>query len=43
MSTTPPSTARSVPDPVSYQIRDLIYGVAGIFHADNRLSFLEVR
>lgn len=43
MSTTPPSTARSVFDPVSYQIRDLIYGVAGIFHADNRLSFLEDR
>jgi chemotaxis protein methyltransferase CheR len=29
--------------PVCYQIRDLIYGVAGIFHTDNRLGFLEDR
>jgi chemotaxis protein methyltransferase CheR len=30
-------------NPASYQIRDLIYGVAGIFHTDNRLAFLEDR
>jgi chemotaxis protein methyltransferase CheR len=30
-------------NPACYQIRDLIYGVAGIFHTDNRLSFLEDR
>lgn len=30
-------------NPSCYQIRDLIYGVAGIFHTDNRLGFLEDR
>ncbi len=29
--------------PYCGQIRDLIYGVAGIFHTDNRLGFLEDR
>jgi len=38
---TPPP--RQDVNPVSYQIRDLIYGVAGIFHNDNRLAFLEDR
>jgi len=36
----PPPTATN---PVSFQIRDLIYGIAGIFHTDNRLGFLEDR
>lgn len=43
MSTTPPTTNRGVPNPACYQIRDLIYSVAGIFHAENRLGFLEDR
>lgn len=30
-------------DPACYQIRDLIYNVAGIFHTDSRLNFLEDR
>jgi chemotaxis protein methyltransferase CheR len=34
---------RATPDPACCQIRDLIYGVAGIFHTDNRLTFLEDR
>jgi chemotaxis protein methyltransferase CheR len=38
---TPPG--RAAINPVCYQIRDLIYGVAGIFHTDNRLGFLEDR
>jgi chemotaxis protein methyltransferase CheR len=30
-------------NPTSYQIRDLIYAIAGIFHTDSRLAFLEDR
>jgi chemotaxis protein methyltransferase CheR len=43
MSTLPQSPTRSAPDPASYRIRDLIYGVAGIFYAENRLGFLADR
>ncbi|MDR3764959.1 MAG: protein-glutamate O-methyltransferase CheR [Acidobacteriota bacterium] len=43
MSSTPTATNRGVPNPACYQIRDLIYSVAGIFHAENRLAFLEDR
>lgn len=43
MSTMFPAPGRAVINPVSYKIRDLIYGVAGIFHTDNRLGFLEDR
>jgi chemotaxis protein methyltransferase CheR len=38
-----PVPGNAAANPACYQIRDLIYGVAGIFHTDNRLSFLEDR
>jgi chemotaxis protein methyltransferase CheR len=37
------SPGGAIVNPSCYQIRDLIYGVAGIFHTDNRLAFLEDR
>jgi chemotaxis protein methyltransferase CheR len=43
MSTTAPPLGNPAISPACYQIRDLIYGVAGIFHAENRLGFLEDR
>ena len=43
MSTTTPAPIFSNIHPSSFQIRDLIYGVAGIFHTDNRLAVLEDR
>ena len=43
MSITTPAPGFSNVHPASIQIRDLIYGVAGIFHTENRLPFLEDR
>ena len=43
MSTNSSAPGNAIINPASYQIRDLIYGVAGIFHTDNRLNFLEDR
>jgi chemotaxis protein methyltransferase CheR len=43
MSTNISAPGNAGPNPTSYQIRDLIYAVAGIFHTDNRLNFLEDR
>jgi chemotaxis protein methyltransferase CheR len=43
MSTNLSAPANTPTNPACYQIRDLIYGVAGIFHTDNRLTFLEDR
>lgn len=43
MSTNILAPGCATPSPACYQIRDLIYGVAGIFHTDNRLTFLEDR
>jgi len=43
MSTTTTQMSREEINPTCYQIRDLIYGVAGIFHTDSRLGFLEDR
>ncbi len=36
-------TANAVVSPYTTQIRDLVYRVAGIFHSDTRLRFLEER
>lgn len=38
-----PASASSVPDPHLVRIRDVVYQVAGIFHPDNKLRFLEDR
>jgi len=43
MSTNLSALANPPTNPACYQIRDLIYGVAGIFHTDSRLTFLEDR
>jgi chemotaxis protein methyltransferase CheR len=43
MSTNTSAPGNATINPSSYQIRDLIYGVAGIFHTDNRLGFLQDR
>ena len=43
MSTNLTAPGNAATNPTSYQIRDLIYGIAGIFHTDNRLAFLEDR
>jgi chemotaxis protein methyltransferase CheR len=43
MSTAIPAPIRAAINPACYQIRDLVYGVAGIFHPENRLAFLEDR
>ena len=43
MSATISAADRTTINPACYQIRDLIYGVAGIFHTDSRLGFLEDR
>jgi chemotaxis protein methyltransferase CheR len=43
MSTNTSAPGNATVNPSCYQIRDLIYGVAGIFHTDNRLQFLEDR
>jgi chemotaxis protein methyltransferase CheR len=43
MSTNISAPGNATINPSCYQIRDLIYGIAGIFHTDNRLSFLEDR
>jgi chemotaxis protein methyltransferase CheR len=43
MSTNLSALATPPTNPACYQIRDLIYGVAGIFHTDSRLTFLEDR
>jgi chemotaxis protein methyltransferase CheR len=43
MSTNTSAPGIATISPTCYQIRDLIYGVAGIFHTDNRLGFLEDR
>ena len=43
MSTNTSAPGSAAISPVCYQIRDLIYGVAGIFHTDNRLGFLADR
>jgi chemotaxis protein methyltransferase CheR len=37
------ATSSGAPDPHLVRIRDLIYQVAGIFHPDNKLRFLEDR
>jgi chemotaxis protein methyltransferase CheR len=43
MSTTVSAPGNSAINPAAYHIRDLIYRVAGIFHTDTRLGFLEDR
>jgi chemotaxis protein methyltransferase CheR len=43
MSTNVSVPGNAMPNPACYQIRDLIYAVAGIFHTDSRLNFLEDR
>lgn len=43
MSTYVPAPGDAPTNPSCFQIRDLIYGVAGIFHTDNRLAFLQDR
>ena len=43
MSTNLAAPGNAASNPTSYQIRDLIYGIAGIFHTDSRLAFLEDR
>jgi chemotaxis protein methyltransferase CheR len=43
MSTYVPAPGDATTNPSCFQIRDLIYGVAGIFHTDNRLAFLQDR
>jgi chemotaxis protein methyltransferase CheR len=43
MSTNSTALGNPTTNPSCYQIRDLIYGAAGIFHTDNRLAFLEER
>jgi len=43
MSTNISAPGNAAANPSCFQIRDLIYGVAGIFHTDNRLTFLEDR
>jgi chemotaxis protein methyltransferase CheR len=43
MGTSTPSLFNDPQSSACCQIRDLIYGVAGIFHTENRLGFLEER
>lgn len=40
---TPPASASAPPNAHLLRIRDLVYQVAGIFHADHKLRFLEDR